>query len=125
MRVMAESQNQKIDELLLKVKALGQRVKSTRDSFGQPVADRLLDRLNKLSSRLPQGDGESHNQQPQQPPQPEEAKISCPKCGVQAVQGVHFCSSCSFDFEAEKRRQQREQFEREKCERASRVGVVF
>jgi len=116
---MAENQ-EKIDELVTKLKALGQRVKSTRDGFGNPLVDRVFERLNRISAKLP-----NNGHAASQLPQPEEAKISCPKCGVQAVQGVHFCSSCSFDFEAEQRRQQREQFEREKCERASRVGVVF
>jgi len=114
------SENEKIDELLTKIKSLSDRAKSTRAQFGSPLVDRLFDRVDKLSSRLPQGNG-THSQQL---PQPQEAKISCPKCGVQAVQGAHFCSGCGFDFQAEQRRQQREDDERQKLERFSKMGVT-
>jgi len=116
---MAENQNQKLDELIAKLKAFGQKVKSTRDGFGQPLADRVGTRLDRL---LTQHNGDSNPRQAQQPPQ---ETLVCPKCGVLALQGSHFCSSCGFDFEAEQRRQVKEGFEREKLERAARVGVLF
>ena len=112
--------NEKIDELITKLKALGQKVKNSRDDFGQPLADRVGTRLDRLLTRLPQHNGDS---KPQQPPQ--EPTLVCPKCGVLALQGAHFCSSCGFDFSAEARRQLKEGFEREKLERGARVGVVF
>jgi ribosomal protein L37E len=115
---MAESQ--KFDELIAKLKAFGEKLKSARDGFGSPVTDRVATRLDKLLTRLPQHDGGSN---PQQPPQPQEVK-TCPKCGLQAVQGSHFCSDCGFDFSAEARRQLKESFEREKLERGSRVGII-
>ncbi|MCJ7424114.1 hypothetical protein MUP01_07585 [Candidatus Bathyarchaeota archaeon] len=119
---MVETQNQKIEELLDKIKTLGNRAKEVRSSFGQPVQDRLLDRLNKLSSRLPQHNGGSNPQQQLQTPQV--PKLVCPKCGQSFVEDISFCSGCGFDFSAEKRRQLKEGFEREKLERNSRMGVI-
>jgi hypothetical protein len=116
---MGENQNQKVDELLQKLKSLGDRAKSTRSQLGSPLVDRLFDRVDKLSSRLPQN-GDSR---PQQPPQ--EPTLACPKCGVLALSGSHFCSKCGFDFEEEQRQQAKAAFEREKIERAGRVGVLF
>jgi ribosomal protein L37E len=118
--MMSSSDKQKIDELLIKLRSLGDRAKTTRAQFGAPVLDRVLERVGRISQKLPQHDGGSN---PQQPPQPQEVK-TCPKCGLQAVQGSHFCSDCGFDFSAEARRQLKESFEREKLERSSRVGII-
>jgi ribosomal protein L37E len=118
-----ENQNQeKLDELIAKLKAFGQKVKSTRDGFGSPVTDRVATRLDKLLTRLPQHDGGSN---PRQPQQPQESTLVCPRCGVLAPPASHFCSRCGFDFEEEQRQQAKAAFEREKIERAGRVGVLF
>lgn len=119
---MAENQ-EKLDELLAKIKSLSGKVKTTRAQFGSPLVDRVLERVGRISEKLPQHDGGSNPRQ--QPQQPQESALVCPKCGVLALQGSHFCSSCGFDFEAEQRRQVKEGFEREKLERAARVGVLF
>lgn len=116
---MAENQ-QKINELITKLKALGQKVKSTRDDFGSPLIDRVLQRVGKISQNLP-GNGENR---PQQPPQPQEPKVVCPRCGKTFLEDAPFCSGCGFDFQAEQRRQQREQFDREKLERGSKFGIA-
>ena len=120
---MSSSDREKIDELITKVRGLGEKVNSTRAELGSPLIDRIFERVSRISAKLPAGNGNSHPQQ--QLPQPQEAKISCPKCGVQALQGSHFCSSCSFDFSAEARRQLKEGFEREKLERSARTGIIF
>jgi hypothetical protein len=117
-RVVAESQNQKIDELVGKVKALGQRVKSTRDGFGSPLVDRALERLNRISAKLP-NNGHAVNQQPQQP----EARRTCPKCGRSFNEDVDFCN-CGLSFREEKQKQMRREIERETLERSARMGVT-
>jgi len=116
---LGETQNQKVDELLQKLKSLGERAKEARSSFGQPLADRLLDRLNKVTNRLPSGNGDSRSQQQPQ----SEVRRTCPKCGRSFNEDVNFCN-CGFDFSAEARRQLKESFEREKLERNSRLGVI-
>jgi ribosomal protein L37E len=120
---MAE-QTEKMDELFGKLKALGEKAKQARSSLGSPIADRLLDRITKISNHLPPGNNGHANQQSQQPQQPEPAMLSCPKCGTHALQGSNFCASCGFDFQEEARRQLREGFEREKLERSGRMGVI-
>ncbi len=117
---MSSTDKEKIDELLLKLRSLGDRAKSTRAQFGAPLLDRVLERVGRISEKLPQHNGDSKPRQPE----PEEAKISCPKCGVQAVQGANFCNACGLSFQEERRRQQREEIEREKCERTSRIGIT-
>jgi hypothetical protein len=117
---MSSSDKEKIDELLLKLKTLGDRAKTTRAQFGSPLVDRLFDRVDKLSSRLPQGNGDSRSQQ--QPPQQPPLKV-CPKCGKTYFEDVSFCT-CGFSFEGEKRRQERAEEERERLERASKMGVI-
>lgn len=117
---MSTNQNEKVDELITKLKSLGQRVKSSRDEIGTPLGDRLGTRLTKLLSRFPAGNGTSAvNQQPQ------EAKLVCPRCGLETVKGAHFCSGCGFDFEGEERRRQREEFEQAKIVRNGQMGIVF
>lgn len=120
---LGESQNQKFDELLQKLRSLGEKAKTTRTRLGTPLVDRVFDRVDKLSSRVAQHDGDSNPRQ--QPQQPQELTLVCPKCGVLAVQGAHFCSACGFDFSAEARRQLKEGFEREKLERSARTGIIF
>jgi ribosomal protein L37E len=114
---MTANQNQKLDELVQKLKDLGQRLKSTREGFGSPLTDRIFERVNRISAKLPSGNGNSH---PQQPPQPQEPKVVCPRCGKTFLEEIAFCSGCGFDFSAEARRQLKEGFER-----GARVGVVF
>jgi len=116
-----ESQNQKVDEFMQKLKSLGDRAKQARSSLGSPIVDRLLDRVSKVSNRLPP-DGHAPQEAQREPQQ--EAKISCPKCGVQAAQGSNFCVSCGFDFQEAARQRAREGFEREKLERSGRMGVI-
>lgn len=118
---MTESQNQKIDELLSKVKTLGSRVKEVRSSFGEPIMDRILSRANKNLARF--GDGNGVQTQP--PPQPQEPKLVCPKCGKIFLEDVPFCSGCAFPFLEEKHRRQREDDERQRLERFSKMGVKF
>ena len=117
------SDREKIDELLLKLRSLGDRAKSTRAQFGSPLVDRALERLNRISAKLPSGNGHAVNQQPQQQPQ-QEPKVVCPRCGKTALEDIAFCSGCGFSFQQERRRQQREEIEKEKLERASRMGVI-
>lgn len=112
-------QNEKMDELFLKLKSLGERAKQARASLGSPLVDRVFERVNRISAKLP---NDGHAQQSQQPAQ--EVKISCPKCGLAAAQETHFCSSCGFNFQEERRRRQREEVERETLERNSKMGVV-
>jgi len=119
---MAENQSEKMDELFNKLRGLADRAKSTRAQLGAPLVDRALERLTKISAKLP-NDGHAQQSQ-QQPQQPQESTLVCPKCGVLALQGSHFCSSCGFDFSAEARQQLKESFEREKLERNSRIGVI-
>jgi len=120
---MAENQSEKMDELFNKLRGLADRAKSTRAQLGAPLVDRALERLTKISAKLPNN---GHAQQSQQQPQqPQESTLVCPKCGVLALQGSHFCSRCGFDFEEEQRQQAKAAFEREKIERAGRVGVLF
>jgi ribosomal protein L37E len=115
---MGESQNQKFDELIAKLKAFGQKVKSTRDGFGQPLADRVGTRLDRL---LTQHNGDSN---PRQPQQPQEPKVVCPKCGHSFSEDIAFCSTCGFSFQEQKREQAKAVFEREQNERNSRIGVI-
>jgi ribosomal protein L37E len=122
---MGESQNQKVDELLQKLKSLGARAKEARSSLGSPIADRLLDRLGKVSNRLPPGNNGHDPQQAQQAQQqPQEATISCPKCGTHALQGSHYCSACAFDYSEESQKQLRQKIEREALERSAKMGVA-
>jgi hypothetical protein len=109
--------HEKIDELLGKIKTLGNRAKAVRTSFGQPLADRVGTRLDKLLTRLPQHDGGDSNPRPQAP-----LKV-CPRCGRPFFENVDFCN-CGFSFGEEKRRQEREQIEGERVERNGRMGVI-
>lgn len=118
---MSSVDKEKIDQLLSKVKGLGQRLRSTRDSLGQPVTDILLDRLTKLSSRLPSNGDFRRAQQPQPPEIP---RRTCPKCGQSFADDIAFCSGCGFSFGEEKRRQQYEQDERQRLERNARASVI-
>jgi len=120
---MGEQQNAKMDELFGKLKALGEKAKQARASFGQPLADRLLERVTKISAKLPPGNNGHAPQEAQREPQ-QEAKISCPKCGTHTVQGSNFCVSCGFDYSEESRKQMRQQIERESLERSAKMGVI-
>ena len=117
---MAE-QTEKMDQLFGKLKALGERAKQARSSFGSPIADRLLDRVTKISAKLPPNNGHA---QTQTQTQQQEATISCPKCFKQLAQGVRFCENCGFDFQEESRKQMRALVERENLERAGKMGVI-
>jgi len=115
-------ESQKVDELLQKLKSLGDRAKSTRSQLGSPLVDRVLERVGRISEKLPQHNGDSN---PRQPQQPQEPKVVCPKCGHSFSEDIAFCSTCGFSFQEQKREQAKAVFEREKIERGSRVGVVF
>ena len=117
---MSSENHEKIEELLSKVKSLGQRVRSTRDSLGEPVLSRVFDRLNKLSNRLPVGNGDRS----QPPVQAQEPRVVCPRCGKIYLETFAFCSGCGFSFQEVQRKQAREQLERENLERTSGIGVV-
>lgn len=116
---MGESQNQKVDELLQKLKSLGERAKEARSSFGQPLVDRVLERVNKISAKLPNN---GHAQQSQQA-QLQELK-NCPKCFKQLGQDVRFCEKCGFDFQGLEREEARKLENRLELERTSRMGVI-
>jgi len=117
---MAESQNQKLDELFLKLRSLGDKAKSARAQLGEPILDRLLSRASKSLTRFGDGNGV----QRQQPPQPQPPGRICPRCGVQAVQEARFCSSCAFDFQAQESSERRRREEEERLERFSKMGVI-
>jgi len=116
-------QTEKMDQLFSKLKALGEKAKQARSSLGSPIADRLLDRLGKVSNRLPPGNN-GNGQQAQAQQQPQEATISCPKCGTHALQSSNFCASCGFDFKAEAHRQMRHQIEHESLERSAKMSAI-
>ena len=119
-----ESQNQeKMDQLFSKLKALGEKAKQARASFGSPLVDRVFERVTKMSAKLPPGNNGHAPQEAQREPQ-QEAKISCPKCFKQLAQDVRFCEKCGFDFGEESRKQMRQQIERESLERSAKMGVI-
>lgn len=114
---MSSNQNEKVDEFLAKIKSLGDRTKSMRAQLGAPVLDRIVERLGRISQKLPQN-GDSNPQRQAQTP----LKV-CPKCGRPFLEDVKYCN-CGFSFQEEKRQQQREEFEQEKIERTGRLGVI-
>jgi hypothetical protein len=116
---MSSVDKEKIDELLGKLRGLADRAKSTRTRLGTPLVDRVFDRVDKLSSRLPQGDGDSHNQQSQ----PQTPLKVCPKCGHSFSEDVDFCN-CGFSFREERRRQERAEEETRRLERNARASVI-
>jgi ribosomal protein L37E len=122
---MSSVDKEKIDELLGKIKTLGNRAKEARSSFGSPLVDRALERLTKISAKLPSNGDSRLQSRPQQPSQPEEPRISCPKCGKTFFEDPSFCSGCGFPFLEERRRRQREDDERERLQRFSKMGVKF
>jgi len=115
---MGESQNQKFDELIAKLKAFGQKVKSTRDGFGQPLADRVGTRLDRL---LTQHNGDSNPRQPQQPQL--EVRRTCPKCGRSFNELVDFCN-CGYSFRAQEIEERHQREDRERLERNSRASII-
>jgi len=117
---MSSVDREKLDDLFLKLRSLGDKVKATRAQIGEPLMDRILSRATKTLTRF--GNGNGVQQQPQQQAEPP-GRI-CPRCGQIAAQGAHFCSGCSFDFQEVQRKQQREELERENLERTSAIGVV-
>lgn len=119
---MSSADKEKIDELITKVRGLGEKVKSTRAELGSPLIDRIFERVNRISAKLPAGNGHAVNQQ--QPPQPQEPKVVCPRCGRTFLEDIAFCSGCGFSFQEQRRKQQRAELEKEKCERDARMGVV-
>ena len=112
-------ESQKVDELLQKLKSLGDRAKSTRSQLGSPLVDRLFDRVDKLSSRLPQN-GDSRSQQ--QPPQAE-VRRTCPKCGRSFSEDVAFCN-CGYSFRAQEIEERHQREDRERLERNSRASII-
>jgi len=118
---MSSVDKEKIDELFLKLRSLGDRAKSTRAQLGSPLVDRIFERVNRISAKLPVGNGDSRSQQPVQAQEP---RVVCPRCGKTFLEDIAFCSGCGFSFQEERRKQQREEIEREKLERASRMGVI-
>jgi len=117
---MTENQ-EKLDELLTKIKSLSGKVKTTRAQFGNPLVDRVLERVGRISQKLPAGNGHAVNQQPQQP----QSMIACPKCNqVQNSPALNYCQSCGHDFRAEERQAKRREEEVERLERSARLGVV-
>jgi len=115
---MSSVDKEKIDELLGKLRGLADRAKSTRTQLGSPLVDRALERLNRISAKLPSGNGDSRPQPPEIP------RRTCPKCGQSFAEDIAFCSSCGFDFKAEQRRQQRAEEETRRLERGSRTSVI-
>lgn len=101
---------------------LGDRAKSTRAQFGSPLVDRALERLNRISAKLPSGNGHA-NQQPEQQPQTTPLKV-CPKCGRSFFEDISFCSGCAFSFRAQESNERRRREEEERVERNGRIGVV-
>ena len=117
---MSSVDREKLDDLFLKLRSLGDKVKATRAQIGEPLMDRILSRATKTLTRF--GNGNGVQQQPQQQPEPP-GRI-CPKCGVPAAQEARFCSRCAFDFEAQESSERRRREEEEKLERFSKMGVV-
>jgi len=118
---MSSENHEKIDELLLKLRSLGDRAKSTRAQLGSPLVDRVLERVNRISAKLPVGNGDSRSQQPVQAQEP---RVVCPRCGKTYLETIAFCSGCGFSFEEARRKQEREQIEGEKIERTGRMGII-
>jgi len=114
---MSSNQNEKVDELFLKLRSLGDKLKSARAQLGEPLLDRIVSRASKNLARF--GDGKGV-----QPQQPQEPKVVCPRCGKTYLETIAFCSGCGFSFGEERRRQEREQIEGERVERNGRMGVI-
>lgn len=111
---------EKLDELITKLKALGDRAKTTRAQFGSPIMDTILARANKNLARF--GDGDGVQRQPPQQPQLE-MRRSCPKCGLQTVQEAQFCSDCGFSYRAQEIEERHRREDRERLERNSRASI--
>jgi len=118
---MSSVDKEKIDELFLKLRSLGDRAKSTRAQLGSPLVDRIFERVNRISAKLPVGNGDSRSQQPVQAQEP---RVVCPRCGKIYLETFAFCSGCGFSFQEVQRKQAREELERERLERTSGLGVV-
>lgn len=117
---MTSVDREKLDDLFLKLRSLGDRAKSARAQLGEPIMERVFTRVSKTLTRF--GDGNGVQQQPQQQPEPP-GRI-CPKCGVPALQEARFCSRCAFDFEAQESSERHRREEEERLERFSKMGVV-
>ena len=118
--MMSSSDKEKVDQLFAKLKSLGDRAKSTRAQFGSPLVDRVLERVGRISQKLPQHNGNSQPQQPQQEPK---VVCVCPQCGKAFLEDIAFCSGCGFSFQEQRRKQQHEELEREKLVRTSTMSI--
>jgi len=116
---MSSVDKEKLDDLFLKLRSLGDRAKSARAQIGEPIMERVLTRVSKTLTRFGDGTGVRQEQ-----PQPQPPGRICPKCGVPALQEARFCSRCAFDFEAQESSERRRREEEERLERFSKMGVV-